>query len=167
MNTQFKKYLFAQYIGQEVLMHPTLDFAYTVTGNNLLGEQYAKDCYLLLRPLSSITDAEAIEVAKITSVLPDDGLIVERDTTFVRVYDSLNDTLSYGQEYWRDVVTIPFNLEVWYYDNGGDVNQCDVIRAAMIYQYLQQQGIALPIYFNGEHYSVERQVNEGCVKLIA
>lgn len=34
----------------------------------------SKDMYLLLRPLSSITDDEAIEVAKILSVYPEDVL---------------------------------------------------------------------------------------------
>lgn len=33
------------------------------------------------------------------------------------------------------------------------------------YQYLQQQSFALPIYFKGEHYSVERLVELGIITL--
>lgn len=128
---RLRTYVFAQYIGQKVLMHPTVSWKSPVTGNNLLGEQYAKDCYLHLRALSSITDAERKQIC---DLLERFTIPISQVDDLITIYLNRQSNLT-GNEWWK------------------------------LYQYLQQQGFALPVYFDGELYSVARLVELGIVKL--
>lgn len=105
---ELKQYAFAQYWGQKVLM---LENYLTSTEVSTESMKYVKtDCFLHLRPLSSITDQEK----EAYMVLGNDNLS--------RYLDGLINTRM-------------------------KIEQVD---------YLRQQGIALPIYFKGVQYSVER-----------
>ncbi len=133
-NLELKQYVFAAYFGQEVLqlangikgrLHPIISC-------DISTESILNNSCLHLRPLSSITDQEAIEVAKIA--MPENAMYVD-EIDGKNIISALN-TNGYN---------IKFNLSI------------------SIYQYLQQQGFALPIYFKCEHYSVERLVELGII----
>lgn len=124
-----KQYVFAMYIGQKVYTHKDwqcfndkslniVDPVYLQAGSSRLNHGW-----LVLRPLSSITDSEAIEVMSLQG------------------YKSNGEKLEF--------ITDADVLMVRYYKGGGG----DTINHTS-YQYLQQQGFALPIYYNGQLYSV-------------
>lgn len=140
-----KAYVFALYYGQKVMKWyipqppEATEFTEIVSGSML--EAYAHECYLQLRPLSSITDDEAIEVAKIKN-----GIFG---------FERAADRLIIGNKFSE--ITIKFD---------GSIYQASCEHVISVYQYLQQYGFALPVYYKGVYYSVERLVAENIIVLI-
>lgn len=109
------------------------DYALCLSTGNHLDFYDIHEWVLQLRQLSSITDDEAIEVALLYG--------------YRRIYDNgitISDELLVN--YGREIIESLSQYDIFEYK---------------IYQYLQQQGFALPIYFKGVQYSVERLVELG------
>jgi len=131
-----KARFFGQYYGQRVLCirskeEPTLYVGFDDMQNNMVLDAD----YLLLKPLSSIDDADALEVLKICGI--DHELEQYKD-----FYDMLKEQSNF-MDYF-------FKARPLYFS--------EVILA---YQYLQSKGYALPFL----NYSVNQLVEKGWIKL--
>lgn len=154
---ELKAYVFAMYIGQKVLYWK--DFHKVgntgiLCGTNLSASTMPNQtAYLQLRPLSTITDSEAIEVAKIYE--PNAEWYISKDT---ESYILLRSEVEYLWLY-KDT-----NEPLFCVDDidGGNNTPYGILSA---YQYLQQSSFALPIYFKGIQYSVEQLCEYGIVQL--
>ena len=139
MNIELKEYVFAQYLGQSVeqydhqqnVLYVGIVRAFTTPGIPI------ETAILLLRPLSSITDNEAIEVVKLS------GMDYNEHEDFYKQLINTNQFLTY----FLDVSTLFYK------------------EAVAIDMYLRQQGFALPIYHNGTLYPVSELVTLGIIKL--
>lgn len=135
LDAEVKAYLFAQYYGHKIATtHESDGRNHLVVDGTLLCANLT-EWRLDLRPLSSITDEEAIEVAKIISPLDTELHVKERGISII------NCLLS-NQTYLLNITNVIY-----------------------VYQYLQQQSFALPVYFKGTHYTVERLVEEKIITL--
>lgn len=144
-----KEYVFAQYWGQKVLLTPFEGIIQlqAKTIDNVLKYDNKSWCKLQLRPLSAITDAEAIEVLQ-----PFDGWeLFNKSVT--PLYYKLRKPYEDGE--------IDFNEDGFKYRTVS-ININDV----KTYQYLQQQGFALPIYFQGTLFTVEQLTEMQIIKLV-
>ncbi len=125
--------------------HPFLKEGYSVN-----------DCTLLIKPISKISDEDAIEVGKIE--LGADVLLIRKEKTH------LNDNciIVFGEG--TGEVNIGESWEKSYYDNcqdkydGHEIHDLNI----RVYQYLQSKGYALPYM----EYSVDDLVELGVYKLI-
>lgn len=132
--TELKQYCFALYIGQKV-KPAQRDTFFNLTVIDFGRENDIRiptainlKCSLQLRSLSSITEQEAIEVAKINGW----DLYPVNKVKLINI--GRNDVLKLSHDWHLSLFA---------------------------YQYLQQQGFALPIYFKGVQYSVERLIELG------
>lgn len=142
-----KSKFYAQYWGQNILSHPEYkeedgnsDVSHYLTKFFQVDDGY----FLLLKPLSSITDEDVIKVARIIS-----GNVRERII---------------GKDEYRVLVSIgEGELGVWF---DGELLVSDAFQNPLLilecYDYLRSKGYALP--YNG--LSVEKQVSYGWIKLI-
>jgi hypothetical protein len=110
------------------------DYALCLSNENHLDFFDIDEWILPLRALSSITDSEAIEVAKI--VEPFEGL----------------------SGWWE-----PEHGKRW---ASQAIDGIAVPNAILVYQYLQQKGFALPVYYNGQLFSVADLEQMQIIKLI-
>lgn len=97
---------------------------------------------LLVTQLSKISDEHAIEVAKITDVVTNTGLLVRRGIDCVSIYDKYNDTVDTKQkdgivEFHTD------SLDIFYWSEG-KVQSSDLERHLLIIDFLRSKGYALP-----------------------
>ena len=168
-----KAKFFAQYWGQEVLFHNNLNQNLIIHGYNLFNlplEEY----FLELKPLSSISDDDAIEVAKLAHQINDGWEIEKRDpkTIFLKRNGNVNDVfgLRIGLFYSADMTAwhrfmptkrrekteqYPVNLCIY---NLTDTKPLPYIA---IVDYLRSKGYALD--WNG--ISVKEQIELGWIKL--
>lgn len=173
---ELKQYCFALYIGQNVFMYKG------VSGPAMVQPHLLKapldDC-LHLHSLSSITDHEAIEVAKIAYAYLDENCIVScvpnadnihSDIKSVEIQQFIN--LPPVPKYYKcchiQIDLVDYDINLYRFTNDGKDKKDDVIgseQQVYAYQYLQQQSFALPIYFKGVQYSVERLIELGIYQI--
>lgn len=90
---------------------------------------------LQLRSLSAISDNEAIEVAKLCQS-PLENYLLEIGKDIIKAFLNREDRCCIGPQ-----------------------------RLMEMYQYLQQQSFALPVFFRGTLYSVDKLVELGIIKI--
>lgn len=130
-----KEYLFAMYIGQKVAYAAETDckngFGASIVNYMVIKNASSSDylnSHLQLRPLSSITDDEAIEVGNI-----------------------------HWPHYINSEVSTPWVRNVLE----------TISQNFRVYQYLQQQGFAMSIFYKGVQYPVEQLTDWGFIKIKA
>jgi hypothetical protein len=104
LTPKLKERFFAQYYGQKVIRSRECGLPRDVNGVTLQMMEFNSAMYLLLRPIASITDEEAIELTKF--IFPENE---ERHTCSEGValmWDTLNSTRNSGSwlkicDYWR------------------------------------------------------------------
>lgn len=136
-----KEYVFALYWGQKAAFAKyaiTLKDTVIVTDGAIFTESHR--WILHLRPLSSITDNEAIEVAK-----------------FILGGSGVRSTIKQG----KTLINHIFNNGDWEHE-WFQIDPSDVIQ---VYQYLQQQGFALPTYYKGKLYPIEELESLNIIKV--
>lgn len=166
--TTLKQTLFSLYIGQKV-QYPNFDHrlvSNTLTGvtkeyitvdykrkkKGCIGEELsftsngnhntdAIHAVLQLRSLSSITDEEAVEVAKILDIS----------------YSNVDENAHFDLAGFTDWVS-----EIFIGDTGYSINPLFLLQSI---DYLRQTGICLPIYHNGTLYQPSDLVKMGLVKI--
>lgn len=143
-----KAKFFALYWGQEILSYQIKATSLVCVGDSRIH----KDDILELKPLSQITDEDAVEVAKIMDVKDPD--FWTNEFSKYRKEDQCN-----YSEVGRDYISYFFrkeryslNLRVWY------IKQKLIIAVG---DFLRSKGYALP-YLN---LSVEKQIEYGWIKL--
>lgn len=154
-----KAKLFALYYGQTVLMHKHFnnDIPCTIMYSSFQDEALQWE-YLELKPLSSISDEDAIEVAKIMTFHDGKGLIIERKKHGeIEMYDRYNDE----PHFLNTLFFVPDPFEIFSRDDNRNWFQYDAERILEVTDFLRSRGYALP--WMG--LSVEKLVNRGWVKL--
>lgn len=144
-NTSYNKQkFFALYWGQKIVADGfclgdtcTVDFA--------LSEGIVKEGWLELKPLSEISDEDAIEVAKIVSFHDGVGVLVFNQKDRVSIYDKYNDC-----PHMINVLHIFYSLEIFSLDEEGKVFQYDWDRLIKCTDYLRSKG-----YYLGDGTEVE------------
>lgn len=118
-----------------------------------------RDGHLLLTPLSSITDEDAIEVAKIMTFHDGKGIIIERKKNGdIEMYDRYNDE----PHFVNTLFFVPYPFEIFSRNDNGNWFQYDAERFIEITDFLRSRGYALPAF----GHSVDELVQEGIFKLI-
>ena len=142
-----KDIYFAQYWGQDNLVEPDGTFKVWFTSDKGL-----ENAYLLLKPLSAISDEDAIEVAKfaISEYYKEENEKQEFPKEFTISRNKFDVEISYGVF----VVNIHLSTAIVNVANEGACLHC--------YQYLQSKSYALP--FHG--LSVEELQSRGWLRLI-
>ena len=160
LTPELKAKFFAQYWGQKVFKYEMLDKLRSKF-LSLDDDHLSDDDYLILKPLSSISDEDAIEVAKISDVVPDEGLLVERRSRgSVFVYCKYNDTAHTNKP--ENLFVIPANdLAFYCYSDSGKIYNVDAERALDMFDLLRSKSYAIP--FMG--ISVEEMIEAGWIKL--
>lgn len=103
ISIEIKAKVFAQYWGQTILQTPGVNGLFEVNGIDLEDSSVFPHCKLKLKPLSSITDEDAIEVAKLifeksySSDKKHDQLVLQKCQAEVFV-KTMNDTPNTGVE---------------------------------------------------------------------
>ena len=149
-NTENKAKFFAQYWGQEVLKYPGLNPVFEIQWQefnpHIENEEIKpiQDGYLELKPLSSITDEDAIEVSSLLT--QEKYIVVERTDQYI--------SLSKGKYDFF----IWFDGEILF--NNDNASQLPLERMH-VYDFFRLNGFALP--WNG--ISVQEQIERGWVKL--
>lgn len=158
MTVEAKAMFFAQYWGQKVRVWAVNGDANVFkVGQTYMSKHILKNCSLLLKPLSSITNEDATEVAKILDFHDGDGLIIQRNKDHIGIYDKYND-----EPFRLNTLYMYHNvLEIFSKDERRKVFQYDLERLLQVTDYLRSKGYALP--WMG--YSVEEMVQAGWVKL--
>lgn len=163
LDAELKAYVFAQYYGQKVYIHSTWQ---DVKGNEpftldstLFNSFAINDGRLYLRPLSSIIDDEAIEVAKMAGIsydfVEENGKIeICRNEKDISVYYWVQTSYEYD-EYDKMPFSISF-VHYEFFDHMGCSNN-----SLSVWQYLQQQGFALPVFFKDTPYTVDQLTDKG------
>lgn len=173
ITNEIKAKIFAQYLGQNILIGKTIQGAKIVTGFTIsvISAGESPSLKLLVTPLSKITDEDAIEVAKMACYEIQNEQYDEIHTT--------NKICKAGRRI--DLMGRTF-FSVWFtkhgiarcivqiYENGDVVNQINndgyfkfqpTKNQCKIHQYLQSKGYAMP-YLD---YSVEDLVRFGVYQL--
>ena len=138
-----KAYTMSLYLGQHIGARTKSDQQYPIT---ILPEHLNDErMYLQLRPLSSISETEAIAIAKI------------HDPNMQwKINHTCPSNICVGHGLYR--------LWIWLEDSEPIIEVEDESGTATtygilsVYQYLQQQGFALPVFYKGVPYSVEKLV---------
>lgn len=152
-----KAKFFAQYFGQEVIGHPLNDKASVSVRGTYITKTYIKKTCLFLKPLSSITDEDAIEVLRLLGEYKPKSVNItyhsedgKEWTRISRPYTDVN------EEYYLNVL---FNVTksglVTHHDNKRGEDYLN------LYDYLRSKSYALP--WMG--LSVEQQIEYGWVKI--
>ena len=154
---QNKERFFGIYISQKVLAN-TQGVKYPLVYLNKSWNWTHYGFYLELKPISKLTNEDAIEVSKICSFCDGEGFIVDLDESTIYVYDKYNEN-PYGQNTFK----IFFNdFEIYSLDDEGNVFEYDWNRLIEVSDYLRSKGYALP--WMG--LSVEKQIDYGWIKLL-
>jgi len=158
LNNELKARLFAQYWGQKVMadkFRPDKTFEVVIPGSDRL--------YLKLRPITSITEKEAIEIGKAATNITTDWNSSQNKKYF-KVKKDKYGGIEVSEKYsTREVVIDPVDGEINVY-NDFDKQNVELDASATkiwAYQLMISFGICLP--FMG--YSVEDLVNTGWVRL--
>lgn len=161
MNTlENKGKLFAQYWGQKVMKVSDDMPTYTI---EMISREITGDVFLLLKPLSSISDKDAVKVAKMATYLHDKK---DWKTTKIkngRVY--FKDNWQVGEYAYSDffVKVNSFPLQGCFQEKKGKIiEQMHFQFPLHAYDYLRSKGYAIP-WLN---ISVEQQIEFEWIKLI-
>ncbi|WP_099368054.1 hypothetical protein [Sphingobacterium sp. 1.A.4] len=120
--------------------------------------KYVDKQYLILKPLSSISDEDAIEVAKIMTFHDGKGLIIERKKNGeIEMYDRYNDE----PHFLNTLFFVPDPFEIFSRDDNRNWFQYDAERISEACDYLRSKGYALKWLDK----SVEDQLSDGWIKL--
>lgn len=141
-----------------------LDF----TGSDQYGEympgtwsefpKYVDKQYLILKPLYSISDDDAIEVAKIMTFHDGKGLIIERKKNGeIEMYDRYNDE----PHFLNTLFFVPDPFEIFSRDDNRNWFQYDAERFLEVTDFLRSRGYAVP--WMG--LSVEQLIEYGWIKI--
>lgn len=160
MNTELKARYFAQYIGLSVLRHIEMtshNLSKCLTSDMIFCDN---TWYLLLRDISSLTDEEAIQVAKILGCVKPS---FERYVNYFLIRDDDDQPYPMGRS--------GFTFKLWYYDISlelvinGRIGQ--ITNQLAVFEYLKSIGIALPCFDHetNQLIPVSELVNKGWVKL--
>jgi len=169
LNTALKARFFAQYWGQKVIVTRS-NFYPIKLGEELFVDDTTMGNYLvnpklrlalLLRPITSITDEEAIEVAKAATNLMTDWNSSPNKKYFTVNRDGKYKGIGISEKYSvRSVYIDPVDGEITVYEDESELSAtCTLIWG---YQLMLSYGICLP--FMG--YSIEELVNAGWVRLV-
>lgn len=152
-----KAKFFALYWGQKVVKYN--DIFEDATHVDFVDFIDMKDkSFLILKPLSSISDEDAIEVAKIMTFHDGKGLIIERKKHGeIEMYDRYNDE----PHFLNTLFFVPDPFEIFSRDDNRNWFQYDAERILEVTDFLRSRGYALP--WMG--LSVEELVNRGWVIL--
>jgi len=151
-----KSKFFALYWGQEVIKDTIGGVGYPVEGSNIALN--IETSFLHLKPLSSISDEDAIEVAKIMTFHDGKGLIIERKNNGeIEMYDRYNDE----PHFLNTLFFVPDPFEVFSRDDNRNWFQYDAERISEACDYLRSKGYALKWLDK----SVEDQLSDGWIKL--
>lgn len=127
---------------------------------NQYNVDYSETQPLILKGISSITDSEAIEVAKIANVK-----LRHPINLYQGIKEGGGKALFYryfnGSWYENDAILNIINAS---FEASNGINIYGTYNV-QIYQYLQQQGFALPVYYQGVLYSVEKLTEFGFIKI--
>lgn len=160
-NLENKAKFFAIYLDQEVYCIEGWNRgAMICDAHKLVKEEfyYLNKSFLILKPLSSISDEDAIEVVKIMTFHDGKGLIIERKKHGeIEMYDRYNDE----PHFLNTLFFVPDPFEIFSRDDNRNWFQYDAERILEVTDFLRSRGYALP--WMG--LSVEEQVNRGWVKL--
>lgn len=147
--------VFAMYYGQRYISDPNGEEPqnFPVIGETLTCFEYYPNSkcgdVLLLRPLSSITDEDALEVAKIIAQRPPHYGLHDADITR---NGTVVDVVFLDKSH--EVISIGLNgdnlLYVWESDGTRSILE-RVKGQPMAYQYLTQQGYAVPLFIAPGH----------------
>lgn len=159
-----KAKFFALYYGQDVLTREDGFHKFWKLGSEISVESalsrhwYDYKYYLELKPLSSISDEDAIEVAKIMTFHDGKGLIIERKKNGeIEMYDRYNDE----PHFLNTLFFFPDPFEIFSRDDNRNWFQYDAERFLEVTDFLRARGYALP--WMG--LSVEQLINYGWIKL--
>lgn len=134
-----KQAFFALYFGQEVLCENNNSHRYKVLGDSI----YWEEVHLELKPLSEISDEDAVEVTKLTYAMP-----YPNSTKFTIYLNPFNKkVVSWGDSHWQKYLAERDTTQDIYNSLQAD--------------YLRSKGYALP-YMD---LSVEQMVEFGWIKL--
>lgn len=149
---ELKAYVFAQYWGQNVLCYHDEPMMQLRQINEFsIDAKLLKNKCLQLRSLSSLTDEQIRELGLLAGMKPN---CIDRTGSDIFIADD-STQLSIGL-YFTGVVVMynGYQLKTPYWN---------VIDG--IYQTLRQMGFALPVFFKGVQYRVERLVELGIIVL--
>ena len=157
-NLENKARFFAQYWGQFVFKtnHEASKYALNEVDITSINHDWLNDGLLELKPLSSITDEDAVGVAKIEGYNPVNK--VTRDKYFINVWVEPKNSWDYNAK-----VCIPLNGGYIEHDNNQtyeDNATTGVTPSA--YDYLRSKGYSLT--YMG--LSVDKQIEYGWIKLV-
>lgn len=163
-------------------------FVSGVIGTTLIVRRIAEDvkdrfnqCALQLRPLSSIEETEAIEVARIAYNTSRDGETIiscvpnadncHSDIKSVEIQQFINypPLPKYYKCCHIQIDLVDYDINMLRFTNDGNDIKDDIIGSeeqVMVYQHLQQQSFALPVFFKGVQYSVEDLVSKEIITLL-
>lgn len=156
-----KKIFKAQYLGvEDCAFGDGYERAFPVSTITINSEHE----YLLLRSVDSLTDDECKQIAVITDIVPDDGLVVDRSLG-IRIYDKYNDDVWIPNP--LNVVVIQ-GYEIFGYTN--ELVNIDSERMLIIIDYLRSIGMAMEFtYLDTDKkpvtLSVEDQINFKWIKI--
>ena len=155
-----KAKLFAQYWGQDCFFcgRPEQKEAYMVNQFREMIQKYPVISYLQRKPLSQITDEDAIEVAEIINISNYDFIesFEDSNTTAIK---SIVTSKKDGDCYGGIVYIYKDGTIYWDYHNKDKYGESE-IRLLMAYDFLRSKGYALP--WMG--LSVEGMVEAGWIK---
>lgn len=168
ISNEAKARYFAQYLGQE--KSGVFDAPGRLTGTDCDQMRYGYDTItkLLLRPLSSLTQEEVIQIAHLLIDEQQTMLIHSKllDSVFVFEDDCSKTGYTYLEFHLTGGIDVG-NIDINNVQNR-DSMECASESILNTYQYLQQIGVALPYYdaSTNTHYTVDDLVELGVVKLI-
>ncbi|MFP7656107.1 hypothetical protein [Chryseobacterium proteolyticum] len=146
-----KARFFAQYWGQNVYR---IKDGIDEPGKNIINDDLV--AFLELKPLSMISDEEAIEVAKIVSPMlfegngDDGGHVVDKtEKEWISVIHK------------RKIISVDIDFDGYVYEYHEDENYLRPIRSSYGTDFLRSKGYALP--WNG--LSVEKMIEYGWIKI--
>lgn len=155
MENTLKAKFFSQYWLQYVFTCPRFEGRRTIP--ELKQSRDFKNGWLELKPLSEISDEDAIEVAKICSFCNGEGYITYKDTEKICVFDKYEDNPDRN-----NVFRIYLDeFDIFMLDENGNVFQYDWCRLIEVTDYLRSRGYCLP--WMG--LSCEKLIEYGWVKL--
>lgn len=150
-----KAKFFALYWGQRVMLEEMSSNLYYCKPSK---ESDFNLNYLELKPLSSISDEDAIEVAKIMTFHDGKGLIIERKKNGeIEMYDRYNDE----PHFLNTLFFVPDPFEIFSRDDNRNWFQYDAERFLEVTDFLRSRGYAI----SWMGLSVEKLIEYGWIKL--
>jgi hypothetical protein len=165
-----KAHLTAQYHDQQVLCIPGVIYrAYWPNIQTLHRNGDFDKSWLQLRSLSSLTDSELKQVVALALSFPNtnEDELIGIDEVFIDNIDKLDVEIRFdiSVRCWEGRFIINHLNGNLYTVNEEDDSE-GLFNTLAVYQYLQQQGFALPVYYKGILYTVDQLTEMGIYKLV-